>query len=240
MNQNFSIYHLKRKFGRFRLLGGLLFLALGCGALGYWLADKSLATDKVLFDSQQQRLDELYRLSDSQLQQINFLQVEIEVEKQAGVHVQQQLKQLHQENFKLQNQLSFYQKIMAPELKAGGIEIDQFELSPTSASHIFHYKIVLVQTQKRKRYARGFVEFSIEGIEKDKTKRYEAKELIENFDKKSLQFSFQYFQILEGHIVIPNKFDPQTAFVSVILPTGKWQKYERLDRQYPFVQDPVK
>jgi hypothetical protein len=239
MNQNLSLSGLKRKYGRFRLLVALGVLVCGCFYLGYWLGDRSLSRHQLLVETQQLRLEELYRQIDRQLQQINFLKVEMEVEKQAADHVKEQVQQLHQQNFKLQKELSFFKKIMAPELEAGGMEIDSFIIEPTKAERIYHYKIVLVQTEKRKRYAKGYIEFKIKGSLDNESQSYDISALVDKFDKKSLDFSFQYFQILEGDLILPQGFSPQTVFVSAILPTGKWQKYSRLDRQFPFAGDIV-
>jgi hypothetical protein len=91
-----------------------------------------------------------------------------------------------------------------------------------------------VQTQKSKRYARGYIEFKLKGSEQNKSQTYDIAKLVDKYDKKSLQFSFQYFQILEGDLILPPHFMPQTVFLSAILPSGKWQKFARLDRKFPF------
>ena len=236
MNQILSINQLKHQYGRFRLFIGLVALVCGCLYSGYWLGDKSLLRHQQLVETQAERLNELYPHSDQLRQQINFLNVEIEIEKQAATHVREELGALHQKNFKLQKELSFYQKIMAPELGAQGLAVDSVTISPTKAERVFHYKVVLVQTQKQKRYARGYLEIKIKGSQANVAKTLDIKSVVAGLDKKGLKFSFQYFKIFEGDIILPQGFDAQSVLVSVILPTGKWQKYQRLDRQYPFNQ----
>ena len=239
MNQKLNIEGLKRQYGRLSLLVGLLCGVMALLYMGFWFGDSALNSRKLLIAQQQQRLDNLYTQTDEQLQQINFLRVELEIERQAAVHVQQQLKQLHEQNHELQKQLSFYQKIMAPELQAGGLEIDQFTITSTAAKRIFHYKLVLVQTKKNKRYAKGYVQMSFQGTQGEQTAQYELADINAQQGVNKLPFSFQYFQILEGDIVLPEQFEPQQISISVILPTGKWQKFERLDRQFAFeVKDP--
>jgi hypothetical protein len=209
-------------------------LVCGCLYSGYWLGDKSLLRHQQLVDTQGERLAELYQHSDKLQQKINFLNVEIEIEKQAATHVQQQLAELHQKNFKLQSDLSFYQKIMAPELGVQGLAVDSVIISPTNAERVFHYKVVLVQTQKQKRYARGYIEVKIKGSQANVAKTLDIKTVVAGLDKKGLKFSFQYFKIFEGDMILPQGFNAQSVVVSAILPSSKWQKYQRLDRQYPF------
>lgn len=234
MNQNFSISQLKRQYGRFKLLIALLILIVLCFCIGYWFGDKSLATDKKTIAEQQMRLDNLYAEVDRQLQQLNFLQVEVEVEKQAATHVQKQLQKQHEENFKLQKELSFYQKIMAPELEAGGVAIDKFNLTQIADTQNYQYKVVLVQTEKSKRFAKGHINIDFGGIQGDNSVKLNIKQLVKPFDKKSLQFSFKYFQILEGRLQLPPDFIGQNVKIVVTLPSGKWQKFEQFDRQFPF------
>ncbi|MFT5164502.1 MAG: hypothetical protein ACI9FJ_003104, partial [Alteromonadaceae bacterium] len=218
MKQYLSIGHLKQRYGRFKLLLGWLTFITLCLYCGYWLGSTALAQHQLLAEHQQQRLDELYQVSDKQLEQINFLKVEVEVEKQAGGYVKNQLQELQQENFKLQKALSFYQKVMAPELEAEGISLDSFTIVPSKSKRIFHYKLVLVQTTKLKRFARGFIELKVKGSLDNKIKSYDIKTLVEGFDKKSLQFSFRYFQIIEGDLTLPLDFIPETVLVAAILP----------------------
>ena len=237
MNQYFSISQLKLKFGRFWLLLMLITLVVGSTMFGFWLGDKSLGEDKKMLAGQQLRLAQLYADADNQVQQINFLQVEIEIEKQAAKHVQQQLQNLHQENFKLQKALSFYQKIMAPELQAGGVAVDQLVITPTAANNIYDYKIVLLQTHKQKRYAKGSVNFTVTGTKENSSVSFGANQLIVGFEKQMLAFSFKYFQILEGQLHLPDDFIASDVQLTVVLPSGKWQKFEQLDVKFPFHQD---
>ena len=123
---------------------------------------------------------------------------------------------------------------MAPELGVQGLGVDSVTISPTKSERVFHYKVVLIQTQKQKRYARGYLEIKIKGSQDNAAKTLDIKTVVAGLDKKGLKFSFQYFKIFEGDMTLPLGFDAQSVLVSAILPTGKWQKYQRLDRQYPF------
>lgn len=234
MNHLLSISELKRRYGRFRLLL-LVLLSLAVVLLsGFWLGAQSLANEQRLVREQKLRLDELYQQLDEQGRQLNFLKVEMAVDKQAAEHVKEQLQTLHQENFKLQKDLAFYQKVMAPEFEADGVEVDQFHINPSGSERVYHYKLVLVQTQKQKRFAKGFVKLSVSGSLNDQSKHYELEQLIEDFDEQMWQFSFRYFKILEGDFTLPQGFMPQRVHVTAILPASKWQKHARLDRQYRF------
>lgn len=234
MNHLLSISRLKRRYGRFRLL---LFFLLSFAAtlyFGFWLGAETLKTERQKTQQQQQRLEQMYLQLDQQRQSVNFLQVEMEVQKQASTLLKQQLQNLHEENFQLQKDLAFYQKVMAPELEADGVEVDQFHITPLGSERVYRYKLVLVQTHKQKRFAKGHVTLKVSGSLDHRSKSYPLDELIENFDKSMWQFSFRYFKIIEGDFTLPPGFKPQRVHVAAILPPGKWQKQERLDRQFRF------
>ncbi len=234
MNHLLSISQLKQRYGRFRLLVFLFLAFIVTLSLGFWLGSETLAQTSQVLSDQQQRLDMLYRQLDEKRQALNFVKVELEVEKQASKYMKEQMQSLHQENFKLQKDLSFYQKIMAPEFEADGVEVDQFNVTPLGSERVYHYKLVLVQTTKQKRFAKGHVKMSVSGSLNDKPQSYELNTLMNDFNEQQWQFSFRYFKILEGDFVLPEGFKPKRVHVSAILPAGKWQKYERLDRQFRF------
>ena len=96
MNQNLSLKRLKRRFGRFRLLWALVVMLSISFYCGFWIGERTLSRHHVLVETQKQRLELLYRQSDLQIQKINFLEVEMEIEKQATDHVKTQVTQLHQ------------------------------------------------------------------------------------------------------------------------------------------------
>lgn len=237
MNHLLSISRLKRRFGRFRLLilMGVLF-AVAVFA-GHYFGNRTTLQEQALLQSQQVRLDNLYTLSEQLNQQINFLKVELEIEKQAGTHVKEQLQQLHQESFKLQKELAFYQKIMAPELAADGVEIDEFHISPSGSERVYHYKLVLVQTQKQRRFAKGQVKLTLSGSIENRSQSYPLDQLIGEFTPKQWQFSFRYFKIIEGDFTLPEGFSPQRVHIQVRLPANKWQKASDLERQFRFYPD---
>lgn len=232
MNQKLSIEHIKCHYGRFWMLVVGCYMIAMLLYIGYWYGGhhSQLKASAPL----QKRLDDLYQSVEQQTQQINFLKVEVEVERQAAQYLQQQLQQLHQENYDLQKQLSFYQRIMAPELQAGGLEIDTFDLKKTKASGVYYYRLVLLQTKKDKRYAKGYVQMLFNGVQAGKVHQYQLTQLTPDTEHNSLPFSFQYFQVFEGDLLIPESFSLDSIDISIILPSGKWQKFARLDRRFPF------
>ncbi len=205
---------------------GLVVLCL-VGAFAYWLAYKQFSSikddNKNLKLSLEQREDELFK-SD---QELNFLRVELEVEKVALQSIQNDLKTINTENAALKKELTFFQNVMAPESTAQGVMLDDFYVETSLSDTRFRYHAALVHTRKQKRYAKGHIKVVLFGQKDNKTIRYDLKDLL--IEKQSLKFSFQYFQILEGDFELPKGFEPERIEIAVISPKKKWQKYKRSD-----------
>ncbi|QOL26718.1 hypothetical protein LP316_05305 [Thalassotalea sp. LPB0316] len=186
-------------------------------------------------ENQAARLTSLYDIQQQQASRINTLLVELEVERLASEQAASALKALQAEHFAVKKELAFYEKVMAPEKQADGLVIDSVAIVPTQSENHYRYQVVLVQQQANKRYAKGYIELSLKGSQAKKPAQINLAELA-NIDQKARSFSLQYFQILEGEFTLPEEFSPEQLDVSVILPKGKWQKYQRIDQSYDWQQ----
>jgi len=221
------------RLGAFRsaiLLLAIVVISLFCGyRLGNFYHGYQIQT----LAQQQTRLDFLYQKLVDKNQRINTLDVELEVERMANQRSQQTLKSIEQEHFQVKKELAFYEKVMAPEKQANGLVIDGVSLTKSESPAHYRFQIVLVQQLLRKRYAKGFIEVSITGSLDNKPTSIALSEL-STVTKKDLSFSFQYFQLINGELTLPENFIPESINVAAILPKSKWQKYNRIDQSYPW------
>ncbi|NTS78392.1 hypothetical protein HR060_16185 [Catenovulum sp. SM1970] len=211
------------------VLGILVLVAVGF--LGFFIANKLQTLTEQDYQTAQRvladREQNLFELN----QQLNFLRVELEVEKVANQKIQQSLNELTKENTELKKELAFFQNVMAPEKYAEGIMVEEFDVIPTSSANRFRYRVVLVQTRKEKRFAKGNIQIQLYGQQQDKVTRYDMKDL--ELDKKAnFKFSFKYFQVIEGEFEIDPVFKPERVQVSTIIPKTRWQKYNKVDAEF--------
>ena len=221
------------RLGTFRsaiLLLAIVVISLFCG---YRMGNFYHGYQSQTLAQQQQRLDFLYQQLDEKTQRINTQDVELEVERMANQRSQQTLKSIEQQHFQVKKELAFYEKVMAPEKQANGLVIDNIKLTKTSSPDHYRFQVVLVQQVLRKRYAKGFIEISLTGSLNNKPTTI-ALSTISAQKKKDLSFSFQYFQTINGELTLPANFIPETVNVAAILSKGKWQKYNRIDKSYPW------
>ncbi|WP_199610567.1 DUF6776 family protein [Flocculibacter collagenilyticus] len=214
--------------GRFKTGLAVVCFTSACFFSGMWFGNQNATLQQNKIDAQSQRLDKLYQDIEEQLKQVNFLAVELEVEKLASEQSHKDLAALQKKIFDLRKELTFYQKVMAPELISEHLVIESLHVMPLEQANRFTFKLVLMQANKKKRYAKGHIKLAIKGKLNNKVIIYDLAELAKLSDKDK-KFNFQYFQIFEGDFSLPKQFKPEELQVAVVLPKGKWQNYHRID-----------
>ena len=200
-------------------------------SLAKWLDQQKLAQTEAMQLKIDERDQQINRLE----QQLNFIRVESEVDKLSLQQIQQNLQNAQQENIKTKELLSFYQSIMAPELSAGGVTIDRLYIEPTLVEQEFRYKVVLIQTSKQKSYAKGNLVINLSGIQNEQTSSFDIGQLA--VQENDLNFSFKYFQILEGSFVIPENFTPEKVELIVTLPKQRGQEYSQTSKTFDWMPE---
>lgn len=211
--------------------GAGLTLLLLAACLGYLIAKWSFDQEKQQLKQQTEKLAEHIAMQQEAEQQLNFVRVEMEVDKLALQSLQQELHSVHQENAFLKRELTFFQNVMAPEMNADGVILDDFEIEPTLSAERFRYRVTLVQTKRVKRYAKGYLNMKIKGKGSSGVRTIDLDQIALT-DSEQRKFNFKYFQIIEGEMVIPTGFEPERVELSVTLPKSRWQKYKRLEHSF--------
>lgn len=216
---------LKNNLGRFQFL---ILLAAIIALSGYWGYELGAKFENMLMQEVEQkdsRLTRLYKELDNKTRQTNYLSVELEVEQKANVQIQEELLTLREELFSLRRELNFYQKVVAPELVADGISVEQFEVEETNIDGRYKFRFALVQTNNKKRYAKGYIRIKLNAIKNDVKVSYNMAELA-GLTNDNLRFSFHYFQYFEGEFELEEGVLAEELEVKVIQPKTKWQKYK--------------
>ncbi|GAB5381463.1 MAG: hypothetical protein Alis3KO_34170 [Aliiglaciecola sp.] len=141
-------------------------------------------------------------------QRLNVLGVELEVQRLAALNLQNSISEGLQRETQLQQEISFYQRVMAPELKQEGFVIEAFDIAPSVSERGFRYELVLMQQDKIKNVVKGTIEVTLIGSEQGKPKRYALPSLVEA-ESDPLTFSFKYFQVINGEFILPEGFAPE-------------------------------
>lgn len=225
MTSMLSFNGLKQKLGRFQFLLILIAMLVLAGYVGFRLGSEMEKWQDEKIAELETRLVTLYNELDNKIRQINYLSVELEVEKNASEQVSREVLELKEEAFALRRELSFYQKVVAPELIAEGISVEQLQVEPTNIQGRLKFRFALVQTDSKKRNAKGYIRLKLFASKDDKKIELDLAQLA-GLDKAALKFSFNYFQYFEGEFELPTGAIAEELEVKVIRPKTKWQKYQ--------------
>ena len=217
------------RLGTFKSALFLLTVISLCLFTGYRLGNYYHYFQITNLEQQKVRLEQLYQQQENNIARIHTLEVELVVEQLANQKAQGLLKSAAKQQFEVKKQLAFYEKIMAPEKQAAGLFVENIKIQATKIPNKYHFQVTLVQQQLKRRYSKGYLELIFKGREGDQAVTLKLADVAE-LNKKDLQFSFQYFQIINGEFTLPANFTPENVLVSAILTQSRWQKYAKKDK----------
>ncbi|HCM48457.1 MAG TPA: hypothetical protein DIS98_13485 [Colwellia sp.] len=217
------------RLGTFKSALFLLTVISLCLFTGYRLGNYYHYFQITNLEQQKVRLEQLYQQQENNIARIHTLEVELAVEQLANQKAQGLLKSAAKQQFEVKKQLAFYEKIMAPEKQAAGLFVENINIQATKIPNKYHFQVTLVQQQLKRRYSKGYLELIFKGREGDQAVTLKLADVAE-LNKKDLQFSFQYFQIINGEFTLPVNFTPENVLVSAILTQSRWQKYAKKDK----------
>lgn len=153
-----------------------------------------------------------------------------ELERQASERVRKENISLQDRVSELEEAVTFYKGIMAPENDEKGLRIERLELSRTSNKKRFKYKVVMTQVADNGAYVKGNVKMNLLGMRKG------ARESIP-FDTVAKEwaggdgapFNFRFFQDIGGELVVPDEFVPEQIEV---IAQSKGRKAVRLEKRF--------
>ena len=121
------------------------------------------------------------------------------------------MKSSAQEMLKLREELDFYRNIISPANKTGGLQIQRLYIMPGSDAGQYRYKLVLIQALKHERAVDGRVQFEVVGDRGGAASKLRFPE-----SERGINFSFKYFQDIEGKWDLPVGFRPRAVIVRVL------------------------
>ena len=203
---------LKKHYGAFRFYALCLLLLAGMAYLGFEFGNQHYQIQNQEISVLNQSLENLRGENERLTRNLNVLGVELEVQRLANQQAQSDIEQGMERESTLKQELSFYQKVMAPELKEQGFSIDGFEVEPTLSQNFFRFNLILMQQNKTKAVVKGNLDVRLSGSEQGKPKELRLLDLMED-GTKPLVFSFKYFQVVEGTFTLPESFEPEKITV---------------------------
>ncbi|MBF7073812.1 hypothetical protein ISG33_10420 [Glaciecola sp. MH2013] len=203
-----NVKELREQSGFIKFYGALIVLIGLSFYAGYQYADKqnrALTAEIAVLESSVNNLTLENQALNSEL---NVKKVELEV---ASISNEQALvaqKEALVREDVLKEKVSFYQKVMAPELTQDGFMIDSVEILPTQSINNFSINVMMLQRESVKSVIKGSFKIKLLGSLNGLPKSYDLTELLDNSEQK-LAYSFRYFQVLEMRVTLPENFIPE-------------------------------
>ena len=203
---------LKKHYGAFKFYA-LCLVVLGTASyLGFTFGNHQFEVQQKEISKLSKSIDSLSEENNKLTRNLNILGVELEVQRLANQQAQKDIEQGMAREAQLREQLSFYQKVMAPELKDQGFVIDAVEIETTLSANFYRFNLVLMQQSKTKAVVKGNLDVRISGSEQGQPKELRLLDLMEE-GTEPLTFSFKYFQVIDGGFMLPENFEPEKITV---------------------------
>ena len=214
---------LKERLGAFRFYLIMVIVVGLAGWSGYKLGDLDRQRLESEIQSLKQSQNNLAQENNRLIRDLNILGVDLEVARLAGEENRKQFQQHSLVENELRRELSFYQKVMAPELEQDGFIIDSFNVEPTASDGFYRYAMILMQQDKHRSTVKGKIDVTLVGSQSGQPAEIALKPLLTQSSDK-LDFSFRYFEVLKGEFTLPADFQPEIIIVKSRLRDKKWGK----------------
>ena len=155
----------------------------------------------------------LARNNDDLSKKLTVLAREQQVERIAYDEIDERLRSLQSTVHGLKEEVAFYRGIVASD-RENDIQVESLAVDADGRERGYRFQVVLTRGGKGDKVAAGSVNLSVSGEHGGKSRRLSFQDLsVLNSDV--LEFSFKYFQRLQGHMILPVGFVPQRVYVRV-------------------------
>lgn len=128
------------------------------------------------------------------------------IESEATEQVSTALASMEAEMLELREELAFYRSIVSPSKMEPGLHVQSFQIERGEADGQYNYKLVLTLVRGNNRVARGGVQMRVAGTMDGEPRELTLAEMDPGTEE--LNFSFKYFQSIEGTLTLPEGFVP--------------------------------
>ena len=167
----------------------------------------------------------LARNNDELRRQLTVITRERQVERIAYDEIDERLRSLQSTVHALKEEVAFYQGIIASDAEKG-VQVQSLSVDPDGRERGYRFQLVLTRAGKSDMVTAGSASISVSGEHGGKSRRLSFQDLsVPSAD--ALEFSFRYFQRLQGHMTLPAGFVPRRVYVHVVTPGEDSTSFER-------------
>jgi hypothetical protein len=191
----------------------LLLAALGFGGWGLW---KTFASEPGA--SQSQLREQQARIADLE-QRVATLTRSDQISREANRDLQGTLAERDEEIAGLRADVAFYERFVGATGQRRGLTVHQLQLQP-QGDQAWHFTATLTQNINRGAVSRGRLTLSVEGTRDGALQRLSWADLRQQPDAPGTEYSFKYFQEIEGDLLLPPGFKPLRVHARLMPASG--------------------
>ena len=163
-------------------------------------------------DNTQKELVQANDLIGEMRQELAVLKVSGVIDDKANQEVRQTIETLQEINAQLNEEVSFYKGVMAPNFDKKGLRIEKLDITADSGRSV-KYSLLLTQVVEDHNWLQGEVEISVRGQYGVEEKQLALSEL-DKEKSDAVRFRFRYFQNINGRMTLPDGFEPRLVMVA--------------------------
>ncbi|MFD0740077.1 DUF6776 family protein [Lysobacter koreensis] len=137
-----------------------------------------------------------------------------QISRSANRQIQRELAQREREIATLRGKTAFYERLGGATAQPRGLNVHSARFL-AEAGGSWRYQVVLTQSLTRGGVSLGKLRFAVEGVRAGKLATIHWDELHQRAAAPAQDYSFRYFQQLDGSVMLPPGFTPQRVRVSL-------------------------
>lgn len=204
------------------IIGLFLIIGVGASAAGGFLYSYyvTIESQQVELASREELSEELQtrELENSDLRrQIAILDRSSVLDQRATEEVQSTIMSLRERVAQLEQDIVYYRQVVSDETGETGLVISQLDISTTSVTGVYSYKLVLRQLDADgDSFLIGFVNINLVGSQGQEQMVVPLRQVSEEQDELDILLRFKYFQNIEGSLTVPEGFVPERVQIAAV------------------------
>ncbi len=196
---------------------GFVLVLLAALVLGGWGAWRTFAPQPPnageQLGQQASRIDQLE-------QQVATLSRSDQISRQANSELQGELAERDEEVASLRADIAFYERFVGATGQRRGLSVHELTLVPQRDPQLWHVVATLTQNMNRGAVSRGRLQLIVEASEGGRMLKLDWAKLRQQKNAPGLDYSFKYFEQVEGDIVLPPGIKPVRVIARLLPQSG--------------------
>lgn len=143
-----------------------------------------------------------------------------QISRDANRDLQGALAEREEEISALRADVAFYERFVGSTAQRRGLAVHELVLTPRTGQ-AWHYTVTLTQNLNRGAVSSGRLTLAVEGTREGRLERLDWAALRQQPDAEGVEYSFKYFQQIEGEVVLPPGFEPLRVVARLAPTSGK-------------------